>query len=573
MPITKESIKLERLDFYSFFTKYSLMEEYGFSSGLASRLFRKILPIIPAEDTIEYFLLNNDASISAILSIVKDKDISDSPIAEQLNLSIKALCSKVAAFGLDKDIKAKYNFIGLDSKPFESLLQKVNILDKYKKDKVEDLISSVSTIESLIIELRKNKNKIGTNFHLTLTTRRILEYAHRIKELLNLKCNISSQEHWKSLLLEYIEYSKSKNSITIYVRRHSDLVALEIVEHTSNKGEKYIAENRKEYWSFFYKSLFGGGIISVFAFLKIIITSYQFTQLNNALFFSLNYALCFIIVKQLGGIIATKQPAMTASTIAKSIDAKDDLKIDSINSITILVRKVFRSQFVSIIGNFTMALTLACAIMYILQLLNMNDLIEMVRPKYLIKNVVPSIQLLAFAALAGFYLALSGLISGYIDNKVVASKIAYRIRASKLFLNSNRLASFVEKKAGALLGNLSLGFLLGSTFLLKNVLPFSVDIRHIAFSSANVGYSIMSYKFDIKIILLALAGALLIGLVNFLVSFSITLYLALQSRGANIKLINKMLINLLNDFLRNPLCYFIKINNNLATNKNENPKK
>jgi len=148
-----------------------------------------------------------------------------------------------------------------------------------------------------------------------------------------------------------------------------------------------------------------------------------------------------------------------------------------------------------------------------------------------IKNVVPSGSLVFFAAIAGFFLALSGLISGYVDNKVVASKFAHRIRSNQMFLKSKRLATYVEKKAGALVGNIFLGFFLGSTFLLSGLLPFQMDIRHIAFSSANVGYAIMDYDFDSNTILIALAGALLIGLVNFIVSFSITLYLALKSRG------------------------------------------
>lgn len=559
MSISNENIRLEELNFYSFFTKYSLMDEYGFSSGLFSRLVRKILPTVPDKNTAEYILLNNKPSIPFVLSLLDLNTISDSLISQQLDLSIKALCSKVIAFGIDSEIKAKYNSLNLESKPFENLLEKINNLVGCEKAETVDLITSLEAIEVLINKLRKNKNKIGTNFHLTLTTTKILEYTHRIQELLDLKLNIDSKAHWETMFSKFIDYSKRKNSIRRYIRRHSDLVALEIVEHTSNKGQKYIAENKKEYWGFFYKSLLGGSIIAVFALVKLYIDSFQLAQHKNALFFSLNYALCFITVKQLGGIIATKQPAMTASTIAKNIDKQDDLKIDSIKSITLLARKVFRSQFISIIGNFLMALSLACLIMYLLQNFGSEKFTKIVKPEYLIKNVVPSTKLIFFAAIAGLFLALSGLISGYVDNKVVASKIAHRIRYNSLFFRSNRLAIFTEKKAGALIGNISLGFLLGSCFLLSSLLPFQIDIRHIAFSSAYVGYSIMSFDFATNTIFLALAGALLIGLINFLVSFSVTLYLALKSRGASFKLIPKIVLNILKDFILNPLHYFIRM--------------
>lgn len=540
----------KQLNFYSFFTKYSLMEEYGFSSGLRSRLFRKILPVVPDKNTVEYVLLHEADAVDSVLSALDLETISDSAIAKQLDLSIKALCTKIIAFGLDSNIKGKYNFLELDSAPFEDLLEKINHLTGCKREETLALTASLEAIDVLIINLRKNKNKIGTNLHLTVTTRRMLEYTNRIKELLDLKLHINSKKHWENLLTSFVEYSKRKNSIRRYIKRHSDLVALEIVEHTSNKGGKYIAESRKEYWTFFYKSLFGGGIIAVFALFKIIVDAYQFGQFSNAFLFSLNYALCFIVVKQLGGIIATKQPAMTASTIAKNIDKQDDLKIDSIKSITTLVGKVFRSQFISILGNFLMALTLACLIMYFFQTFGFEHFTKIVKPDYLIKNVVPTPKLFFFAAIAGFFLAFSGLISGYIDNKVVASKIAYRICNSQLFFKSKRLANFVGKKAGALIGNIGLGFFLGSAFLLSNLLPFQIDIRHIAFSSANVGYAIMNYDFDTNTILLALLGALLIGFVNFIVSFSITLYLALKSRGASFVLIPKMIMTIFKNFFR-----------------------
>lgn len=559
---TQETINIDQLDFYSFFTKYSLMDEYGFVSGLVNRLFRKVLPPVPDQNTIEYVLLDKTNTISGVISKIDLTRIEESNICQQLDLSIKALCSKVVAFGIDSNIKAKYNYLQLDSKPFEGLLERINKLTSYQDSDTVDLMDSLESIEALVNDLRKNKRKIGTNFHLTLTTSKILEYTTRIKELLNLKLNITSSKHWETMFTEFVEYSKSKHSIRRYIHRHSDLVALEIVEHTSSKGEKYIAESRREYWSFFRKALLGGGIIAVFAFVKLVITSYGLSPMRNAILYSINYALCFIIVKQVGGIIATKQPAMTASTIAKNIDRQDDLKIDSIASITTLVRKVFRTQFISIMGNFLMALTFASFGLYLLQVTDAFDLTKIVKADYLIKGVLPSGQLIFFAAIAGLFLALSGLISGYVDNKVVVSKIKHRVINSPLFLRSERLASFIHKKAGSLLGNISLGFLLGSIFLLSYLLPFQVDIRHIAFSSAYVGFSILSYDFGSTTILLALLGALMIGVVNFLVSFSITLFLTLKSRGASLKIIPLLLWTVTKDFFFNPLHYFLRMEEN-----------
>lgn len=548
-------MQVKNLDYYSFFTKYSLMEEYGFSSGLINRLARKVLPQVPAENTIEYLLSKKDTRIADIISKIDWS--SDSKVIEQLNLSIKALCLKVTAFGLDHNITAKYKQLNLDSAPFELLVEKINHLSSCENKEIRDLINSLNDIEVLIDNLRKNKRKIGTNLHLTLTTRRILDYTERIKELLDLKLNIDSTAHWENLLSQYSVYKNQKNSLRKYLRSHTDLLALEVVEHTSSKGEKYIAEDRTTYKSFLYRSFLGGGVIAIFAAIKLIVDGLQLSEINNAFLFSINYALCFIIVKQVGGIIATKQPAMTASTIAKNIDTQDDLQLDSINSVVLLVRKVFRSQFISIVGNFTMAILFAIFISLLAQYFDIIAFNKSIEPEYLMKSVMPNWKLVFYSTIAGIFLALSGLASGYLDNKVVASNIGYRIRKSRLFLNSNSFASYIEKKSGSLFGNIFLGFLLGSVFLLSYILPFNVDIRHIAFSSAYIGFAVTEASFSIKIIGLALAGALLIGMVNFIVSFSITLYLALKSRSVNFNLIPKILWNVLKDILRNPLSYLI----------------
>ena len=555
------------ISFYSFFTKYSLLDDYGFFSGLKSRLFKKILPSLPEENSFEFLILKNKKNIDQIINSIDFANIGNSYIAQELNTSIEALCSKIAAFGLDNDIYSKFELLELESDSFKILLTKISSLDSSDSRTIKDLISVLETIEFNILLLRIYKRKIGVNLHLTMATRRILEYIERAKELAELRLNLNSRSHWEEMIKMHIRYAKRKHSLRKFIERHLDLLALEIVEHTSNRGEKYIAENNKEYWRFFYKSMLGGAIISLFALGKIYFDSYELESLGYAFIFSLNYALCFILVKQVGGIIATKQPAMTASTIAKNIDKNNDLEIDSIRVIVVLIKKVLGSQFISLVGNFIMALFFACFSFKIFELAGIQDFFR-IKPVPLMQEVMPTAQLISFAATAGFFLALSGLISGYVDNKIIASKIPFRIANSSLFLNSSTLANFVRNKGGALIGNISLGFFLGSAFLLSSLVPGSVDIRHIAFSSSYVGYSIMSQPFESAVIIKAIVGVLLIGFTNFIVSFSITLLLALKSRGAKFSLIPRLLMYSLKDFISNPLDYFIVRNNNNNTNIN-----
>ena len=250
------------LSYYSFFTKYSLMDDYGFSSGLISRVFKKILPSIPEEGSFEFFLLKNQKNIDYIISSIDFTIIEKSYISKELNTSIKALCTKIAAFGLDNDIYSKFKLLELESDSFETLLTEIITLESRDSLKIKDLISLLETIENNILSLRKYKRKIGVNLHLTMVTRRILEYINRVKELVDLKLNLNSRIHWEEIIKKHIGYTKKKDSLRRFIARHLDLLILEVVEHTSNRGEKYIAETNKEYWRFLYKSMLGGALIA-----------------------------------------------------------------------------------------------------------------------------------------------------------------------------------------------------------------------------------------------------------------------------------------------------------------------
>ena len=97
-----------------------------------------------------------------------------------------------------------------------------------------------------------------------------------------------------------------------------------------------------------------------------------------------------------------------------------------------------------------------------------------------------------------------------------------------------RRVNFIEKNAGAMIGNISLGFMLGMSSIVQKFLGLPFDIRHITISAGNV--SIALYGLGIKnvpvtYLIIIFLGVLAIGLLNFLVSFSLAFIVAVRSRG------------------------------------------
>jgi len=145
------------------------------------------------------------------------------------------------------------------------------------------------------------------------------------------------------------------------------------------------------------------------------------------------------------------------------------------------------------------------------------------------------------AAIAGFFLFLSGLISGYFDNKAAYSDTGVRIARLRwlngLFGHARavRIGSYIQDHLGGIMGNFLFGCMLGSTGVVGKLLGLPLDIRHIAFSSANLGYSLVGFQFELplKAILWGALGIVLIGLTNLAVSFALALRTALGARDVH----------------------------------------
>jgi len=167
-------------------------------------------------------------------------------------------------------------------------------------------------------------------------------------------------------------------------------------------------------------------------------------------------------------------------------------------------------------------------------------MIDADRAAHLLHDLDPFHSLaLPHAAIAGVYLFLSGLIAGYYDNLAVYNKIGERIRRHRTLQRLmpaswlSRLGGFIEANLGAIMGNFLFGVFLGSTATIGYLFGLPIDIRHIAFASANLAHGLFNLPADeisISPILLSFLGVLLIGAVNLMVSFSLALFVALRSK-------------------------------------------
>ena len=364
--------------------------------------------------------------------------------------------------------------------------------------------------------------------------------------------------------LRLVRQENRRNSVRDLFRGATELLARRVTEQASRSGEHYITASRGEFVAMYRAAAGAGFIIAALALLKLKITALHLPLLWEGVAYSLNYGLGFVLIHLLHLTIATKQPAMTATTLAAALDGRDSREA-RLDALAELAAEVSRTQWVSIAGNVTVTMLTAFAIsLTAVQFLGWSAA-GPDKAAQLLHDLHPWQSLaLLHAAIAGVFLFLSGLISGYCDNQALYHRIPQRLRRVKWLRRAigerrlGRLADYVEHNLGALAGNFLFGCMLGFTPVIGALLGLPLDIRHVAFASANFAYGLVGLQFAVPptTVVVTLAGVLLIGLVNLLVSFSLALRVALRSRGINRAQTEGMWRRVLRRFLERPRDFF-----------------
>jgi site-specific recombinase len=476
--------------------------------------------------------------------------------ARELLRSILVVCHRICAMGWHRDfVRSDPHLEDMDS-PFIALGVEIH---RYIAD-CDSILQGASCgtadeqpLMSCVLQCRNEVHRVsagtmmrGTSLDLSYLLVRLSQNIDRIELLVRMAAARFSAspsddllDVWTQFLREGIRGDSERNSLRRYWSRLTGTLALRITQNAGQTGEHYITEDRTGYFLMLRSAAGAGVIISLLALVKIFASKLELAPLPAALVYSLNYALGFMLVHVLHGTIATKQPAMTASSIAAKInDSAGGLK--DVDTLAALVINILRSQFAAICGNVLLAFPCALLLGAALNALFGVPFINPAKTEHLLHDLNPlAISTFVHAAIAGVWLFLAGLISGYFDNAAAHHRLPERVgRASWLkawvgVSGASRVANYLNENLGALAGNFFFGFMLGCTALLGLLLGADIDIRHIAFGAANFAYALAGTGFEVsyQLLLTCAVGVVLIGLVNLTVSFILALWVALRAHG------------------------------------------
>ena len=126
-----------------------------------------------------------------------------------------------------------------------------------------------------------------------------------------------------------------------------------------------------------------------------------------------------------------------------------------------------------------------------------------------------------------------------------------------------KIAALYEKKWAGIISNFWFGVFMGTTAIIGLFLGLNLDIRHITFASGNLALGLYGsgYTVDYYMILWGIIGIGVIGLVNFMVSFGLSLGLAFRSRNIAFYELIFVTSSIWKHFKRKPFSFFFPIEN------------
>jgi site-specific recombinase len=580
--------QLDQTDLTSALTESGIPVANGFWQEFFRRLRHKLIPALQNDNDFLYVIgriFFHHQDYKWVEAIPHDQwkqffetiglafTVDDKHILLQLMQSLKILSVQVANLGLEKEVRKHLASQNIEENPFLNQTELIRQVEKsFVAGDFDGLASISKNLHALahlgidsIEYIRQNHSSSGTSIHQTYVLLILSNKLSRVELITDILDGNSqfNTDNFISFFKMLVRNENTKNSLRAFLSKSLGYVAYQIAEHKGSKGSHYITSTPREYRSMMWSAMKGGGVIAFVAFIKNLITKIELPIFWHGFVFSMNYSIGFLLIDATGGTLATKQPAFTASAVASSLDTKGNTYKPNLYNLTITVAKVSRSQIASFIGNLIFVFPGAFILAWLYELITKSKILEGKEAMAMLESQHPwhSLSLL-YACNTGVFLFLSGIIAGYVQNKILYGQIGLRLKnhplwnAGKSPEKRKRWIKFIEKNAGSIIGNISLGFMLGMSSIVSKILGIPFDIRHITISAGNVSvalYGLGIRNVPLTYLCVILFGVLAIGFLNFLVSFFLAFAVAVKSRGVQLRDYPEFLGILSRYFFKRPL--------------------
>ena len=587
-------------------TEANILSENAFFPEFKKRLLNKILPAVEHENTVwflvdaisvrtgkdlEYFQSIPEEQLTEFFQLLRIDDVIIRPkVKNELLFSMNILAWRVIGNAMDVEVVNMAPEYRKFDNPFLALQNELDRLNENFAENPNFILNSKDVhYKQIKVYLEqcldfvtlafKNSAKYGISSKINQSLLKIRQQLNRMSDIHQVMVIDEEDDvvrKSKQLFFNILNYKSHKNNLLDLVSDSTRLMSHLITNHTAETGTHYITNSRRDYMSMFLKASGGGIIVGCLVVLKLFYGSLPGSDFSHAILYAFNYAMGFIMIYLMSFTLATKQPAMTAATMAKVLSEGENTRKNYVD-FAHLVSKVFRSQFIAFMGNVILAFPVALAIIYGLDVLFQQNFAAEKASSILQDHDPFQSKAIFHASIAGFFLFISGIISGNIGNSSVFFHIPKRI-AKNPFLNyflgkksAQNISDYYAKNAAGIISNFWFGVFLGITGPIGLFLGLDLDIRHITFAAGNIalGFYGKGFEVDTYTVVISVITVFLIGFFNFAVSFGLSMILAFRSRKVNFGEVTEIYKEIFRYFMKNPLRFFLPIRSELDSSAKE----
>ena len=549
------------------FATTGLPQEFGFWSEATRRVAAKLLPDPPAGDDLSQVFLalfpelgdgalllalppETQASLRALFRYEEPPDESCWAVVwRDLDDAVVVLASQVAAIGISDAIRRRAGHGELSRSPFVALgpAAEAYLVSVAERADEQRRLASHARLEveiagcrlalvDVIAHLEENGVSVGLVYRIELARQQL----GRIEELIALATGSRvSPGEISAFVAELIGDMHARRSVRSLFRTNLFLLTRKIAERTGKTGEHYITRDRTEYAEMLRSAGKGGALTGFTVVGKFLLTGHGLAPFFEGLAASVNYALSFCAIQFVHGTLATKQPAMTAATLAAKL--KQARHRGRLREFVDEVANLTRSQVAAIFGNLAVVIPVALLIGVLWLFATGERIAGPEKARATIDSLALFGPTPVYAAFTGALLWGSAILSGWLENWAVYRRLPEAIAHQPRFVyafGAERMrcaAAWFENNVAGLGGNIALGVMLGMTPVIATFFGLPLDVRHVTLSTGSL--ALAASTLGIAVLTLpsfwgACAGIAVIGAMNLGVSFTLALLVAVRSTGA-----------------------------------------
>jgi site-specific recombinase len=577
---------LSQMNCISLFAEAGIPSDHSFVSEIGHRISARLLPsareqsdaakllvtLYPTKENVRRFLASPPELFQRLIAVLTPPGDTQFASHEQQDSqeALRLLASRVSALGLEPEVRARASSPAISDSPFYQIISSTEgLIDASGPEAARAELARwggvVHRCRAEMVRVHQHMETAGVSVELIFDLRKIAACLARMESIVDV---LTAGTHDDKVLAVHgllghlMEGRLADLSLSSLMRENLNLISRKMVERTGHSGEHYIAHNRKEYWGMWAAALGGGLLTVITAALKLAILDAHLPPFVEGFASGTNYAVSFVLLQNLGLVLATKQPAATAATFAGIIRESQGVERES--KLTAFVSRITSTQLAAALGNVAAVSVGAIFFERLWMWVFSESYLAHETATHVYETLHPLASGTAFyAAITGVILWMAALAGGWCENFAVYYRLPEAIAQHPLSskvgeARLRKLASLLNRNLGGWSTSIVLGYLLGFTPVIGHFFGLPLDVRHVTLSTGTLALSVAHFgaaSMGRRWFFAAVAGIGEIFILNLIVSFSIAAYVGLRAYDVSSREQLEILRFLVMDGLKSPLRY------------------